>query len=167
MVNAFVGPAWEEPVKEASGRKWYRLLLDLGVLGSLPCRVVENSKQANDKAPTHLVFYSPVADGEDVRIGALWPHVNEETKAEYLMGELQLDKLGLVELKGGAKIDFRLLAGGVGIRLSAVKQRASEKSPTHHAWRTKARMKAPAAGRPAEEADIAPDSEEGDETAAA
>ncbi len=165
MTNAFVGPAWEEPVKEAPGRKWYRLLLDLGVLGSLPCRVVENSKQANDKAPTHLVFYSPVTDGEDVRIGALWPHKNEET--EYLMGELELGKLGLVELKGGAKIDLRLLAGGVGIRLSAAKKRASEKSPTHHAWRTKARTKPQTAGTPAQEADIAPDAEEGDETAAA
>ncbi len=168
MVNAMLGPVWEEPVKDAPARKWYRFLLSLGALGDLVCRIVENPKRENENAPTHLVFHSPVADGEDVRLGALWPHENAETKAKYLMGTLDLAALGALELKGGAKLDLRLLDGKVNVRLSAVKERRSEKSPTHQLWRTKPRKAAPAPA-PAPSDALPPDADdgEGEEGAAA
>ena len=166
MTNALLGAAWEEAVKEAPERKWYRLLLAFGVLGSLPCRIVESPKKAIENAPTHLVFFSPVTGGEDLRIGALWPHKNEESGAEYLMGELDLAVLGILELKGGAKVDLRLVDGRLQMRLSAVKERASEKSPTHQLWRTKQRGKA-RTEQPSKQTDLPLEGpEEGDVAAA-
>ncbi len=167
MVNAMLGPAWEESVKDAPGRKWYRFLLSLGALGDVVCRIVENPKREAENAPTHLVFHSPIADGEDVRLGALWPHKNPETGAEYLMGVIDVALLGALELKGGAKLDLRLLDGKVNVRLSAVKERRSEKSPTHQLWRTKQRKAAPATPASAEADALPPDAEEEGESAAA
>ncbi len=143
MSKAVLGAAWSEAVKDAPDRRYYRVLLDLGVLGALACRIVENAKRTNEKAPTHLVFFSPLADGEDVRIGALWPYRNPDSGAEYLTGHLELGSLGQVELKGGAKLDLRLLKERLGIRLSELRERASDRSPTHQLWLMTPRSKAP------------------------
>jgi len=145
MSKAVLGAAWSEAVKDAPDRRYFRVLLDLGVLGTLACRIVENAKRTNEKAPTHLVFFSPLADGEDVRIGALWPYKNPDNGAEYLTGHLELGSLGQVELKGGAKLDLRLLKERLGIRLSELRERASDRSPTHQLWRMMPKPKAQAA----------------------
>jgi len=154
MSKAVLGAAWSEAVKDAPDRRYFRVLLDLGVLGTLACRIVENAKRTNEKAPTHLVFFSPLADGEDVRIGALWPYKNPDNGAEYLTGHLELGSLGQVELKGGAKLDLRLLKERLGVRLSELRERASDRSPTHQLWRMTPRSKAQAvaatSGRTAE-----------------
>jgi uncharacterized protein (DUF736 family) len=141
VANAKLGVAWSESVKDAPERRYYRALLDLGVLGSLPCRIVENAKRANEKAPTHLVFFSPLTGGEDLRVGALWPYKHPDTGAEYLTGHLDLGSLGLVELKGGAKVDLRLVKDSVAMRLSEARERARDRSPTHELWRMTDRAK--------------------------
>jgi len=137
-MEIMLGPAWQEPVKGDSGRKYYRVLLRLGVLGVVPCRIVENAKRANEKAPTHLIFHSPIADGDDVKVGALWPHAG----AAYLLGQIELSAFGVLRLKGGATLDLRLVNEEIGIRLSAVGERKSDKSPTHQLWRLTPRSKA-------------------------
>lgn len=132
--DARLGVAWQEPVKDAPDRKRFSLSLSLGVIGPLSCRIVENPKRENPKAPTHLIFHTPI-EGEDLRLGALWPGKSERTGTEYLTGNVDLHALGVLELRGGVKVDFRRVGERLPVRLSKNKDGKTDRSPSHVLWR--------------------------------
>jgi|GEM_PF-5884195 len=134
-MKSLIGAAWKEAVKGAPDRAKFNVSLDLGMSGTLTCRIVENTSRTED-APTHLIFYSPI-EGQDVKVGALWPYGD----APYLIGHIDLAAFGKIRLKGGIEIDFRLAGDRIGVRLSAVAERRNEKSPTHQLWRMRPRGK--------------------------
>ena len=104
----------------------------------IPCRIVENSKPKSERSPSHLMFFSPV-EGEDRMVGAFWTRKSEKAGTEYLMGDITLSRFGLVEIKGGAKLDLRLAGGGLGVKLVAAKPSTAEDGknrPTHYLLRT-------------------------------
>ena len=129
-----IAAAWEEKTR-GTDRTWFRLAVDLGILPSIQARIVENTKreEMKENAPTHLFLFSPM-DGRDVRVGALWPYTNGEG-VTYLTGHIDLAAFGEVALKGGGRVDFRLTGERIGVRLSAVEEPKSERSPTHRLWR--------------------------------
>ena len=131
--KALIGSVWEESVQGAPERSYFSARLDLGVLPSLACRIVENTKREKENLPTHLMFYFPI-DGRDVKVGAFWPYDNGAGK-EYLIGRFNLAAFGEVALRGGIRVDFRLSGDDIGVRLSKVAERRNEKSPTHQLWR--------------------------------
>lgn len=131
--DAKLGVAWEEPVKDSPDRKRLSLALSLGAVGQAPCRIVENTKRENPQAPSHLVFHTPI-EGQDLRVGALWPG-KSRTGAEYLTGNIDLHAFGLLELRGGVKVDFRRVGDRLPVRLSKNEDRKSERSPSHVLWR--------------------------------
>lgn len=134
--DARLGVAWQEPVKDAPDRKKFSLALSLGVIGPLACRIVENPKRENPRAPTHLIFHTPI-DGEDRRVGALWPGKSERTGAEYLAGNVDLHALGVLDLRGGVKVDFRRVGDRLPVRLSKNEGAKTDRSPSHILWRMK------------------------------
>ena len=154
--DARIGVAWKEPVEGAPERSKHALALSLGILGQVPCRVVENPKREDPKAPTHLIFHTPF-EGEDRRVGALWPHTSKSSGAEYLLGQVDLRAFGELEILGGVKIDCRRVADPVGVRLSVNGEPKSDRSPTHYLWRLqplpKDRRTAPAVESSAGEAE--------------
>lgn len=139
-----IGSAWEQEAKGSGGRKYLQVSVSLGgLLPALHCRVVENPKRTKPRSPTHIALYSP-RDGETVRIGAFWPHTNGNG-VSYLIGYVETRAFGKVQHLGGGETDFRLAGEKVGVRISAVRERLSEKSPTHQLWRMRPVAKAAAA----------------------
>jgi uncharacterized protein (DUF736 family) len=132
--DARIGAAWREAVEGHPERSKYSLLLSVGIAGQVPCRIVENPKREDPKAPTHLIFHSPI-EGEDLCVGALWPHTSKSSHNDYLLGQVDIRALGLVEILGGIKLDFRRVADKVGVRLSKNGERKSDRSPTHYLWK--------------------------------
>jgi len=139
-----VGAAWKEATASDPNKRYYRVAVDLG--GLVPpayCRIVENSKPKKDLSPTHYMFFSPV-DGDDRRVGAFWTQKSKESGTTYLMGELAPSSFGVIELKGGAKLDLRLAGGVVRVKLVAAKPAAVEDGknrPTHYLLRMAFRAK--------------------------
>lgn len=136
MAKLLIGAAWKEAVKAAPDRSKFSVSLDLGMVGALACRIVENTSRT-EGAPTHLVFYSPI-EGQDIRVGAFWPYKD----APYLTGNIELAAFGKVRLKGGIDVDFRLAGERIGVRFAPAGERKSEKSPTHLLWRMMPHSKA-------------------------
>lgn len=132
--DARVGVAWKEPVEGAPDRSKLALMLSAGIFGQIPCRVVENPRREDPKAPSHLIFHTPF-EGKDLRVGALWPHTSKTSGAEYLLGQVDPRAFGELEILGGVKIDCRRVADPVGVRLSANNEPKSDRSPTHYLWR--------------------------------
>lgn len=130
---SLVGAAWQESVKGAPDRSVYRVSLPCSIFGQIACRVVENPKREGEKAPTHLMFFSPF-EGEDVKVGAFWARTSPTTGSEYLGGEIDPAAFAVAELRGGAQVDGRRMAGPVRVRLSKNANRASDRSPTHLLW---------------------------------
>jgi len=130
---SLVGAAWQEAVKGAPERSVYRVSLPCSIFGQIVCRVVENPKREGEKFPTHLMFQSPF-EGEDVKVGAFWARVSPSTGSEYLGGEIDPAAFAVAELRGGAQVDGRRMAGPVRVRLSRNANRASDRSPTHLLW---------------------------------
>ncbi len=139
-----VGSAWEESTANDAAKRYYRVAVDLGgMVPPIHCRIVENSKPKSERSPSHIMFFSPVEGGDRV-VGAFWTRKSEKTGTEYLMGDITLSKFGLVEIKGGAKLDLRLAGGGMGVKLVAAKPSASgdgKNRPTHYLLRIVSRGK--------------------------
>ena len=152
-----VGVAWEQETAGDPSKRYYGVALDLG--GMVPpiyCRIAENSKPKGDRSPSHMMFFSPV-DGEDRMVGTFWTRKSEKTGTQYLMGEITLAKLGLVELKGGAKLDMRLAGGGLGVKLVAAKPSEAQDGknrPTHYLLRTVPRSSRKPAAEEVVEAEV-------------
>lgn len=132
--DARIGVAWREPVEGHPERSRYSLLFSFGLAGQAPCRIVENTKREDPKAPTHLIFHTPF-EGEDLRVGALWPHTSRSTGTQYLIGHVEVRAFGVLEVAGGVQVDFRRVADRVSIRLSQNEAKKSDRSPTHYLWR--------------------------------
>ncbi len=132
--DARVGVAWKEPVEGHPERFWYSLLLSMGLAGQVPCRIVENAKREDPKAPTHLLFHTPF-EGEDLRVGALWPHKSKNSGATYLIGHVDLRAFGDLQVLGGIQVDFRRVAERLSVRLQESDRQKSDRSPTHTLWR--------------------------------
>jgi uncharacterized protein (DUF736 family) len=132
--DARIGVAWREPVEGHPERSRYSLALSLGLAGQVPCRIVENGKREDPKAPTHLIFHTPF-EGEDIRVGALWPHTSKNSGAQYLLGQVDVRAFGQLEVLGGVQVDFRRVAERVGVRLSKNESKKSDRSPTHFLWK--------------------------------
>ncbi len=143
-----VGSAWEEVSANDAAKRYYRVAVDLGgMVPPIHCRIAENSKPKSDRSPSHLMFFSPVG-GEDRVVGWFWPRKSEKAGTEYLMGEITLSRFGLVELKGGAKLDLNLAGGGLGVKLVAAKaapEAEGRNRPTHYLLRIVSRAKKVAA----------------------
>lgn len=165
-----LGAAWEDKAK-GSGRSFFNVAVDLGgLLQAIGIRIVARAEQRptpnGKKTPSHVAFFTPL-DGEDAEVGAFWPFKSPTSGLDYLVGHLSLSKLGVVELKGGAKVDFRRTED-VSVRLTAVKERKGEKSPTHQLWRMTGKKKAavaatattPAAEPGISDDDLPPEEEE-------
>lgn len=139
-----IGAAWEETTVADAEKRYYRVAVDLGgMIPSISCRIVENAKPKSERSPSHIMFFSPV-DGDDRVVGAFWPHKSEETGKSYLMGQITPSRFGIVELKGGAKLDLRLAGGAVGVKLVAAKADGDSEGknrPTHYLLRTVPRSK--------------------------
>lgn len=139
-----VGAAWEEATEGDSGRKYYRVAVDLGgMIPSIWCRIAENAKPKSERSPSHVLFFSPVV-GDDRVVGAFWPRKSAETGTAYLMGQITPSKFGVIELKGGAKLDLRLAGGAVGVKLVAAKANGEsdgKNRPTHYLLRVMPRGK--------------------------
>ena len=132
--DARIGVAWKEPVEGAPERSKYMLALSAGIFGQVPCRVVESPKRENPKAPSHLIFHTPF-EGKDLCVGAFWPHTSRRSGAEYLLGEVDVNAFGELEMMGGVKVDCRRVGDKVKVRLSANTEPKSDRSPTHYLWR--------------------------------
>lgn len=132
--DARIGVAWREPVEGHPERSKYSLALSLGLAGQVSCRIVENGKREDPKAPTHLIFHTPF-EGEDLRVGALWPHTSQNSGAKYLIGQVDVRAFGLLEVMGGVQVDFRRVAERMGVRLSKNEAKKSDRSPTHFLWK--------------------------------
>jgi len=161
---SLVGAAWQESVKDAPERSVYRLSLPLSIFGQIPCRLVENPKREEDKAPTHLLFHSPI-EGEDVKVGAFWARTAQASGSAYLAGEIDPAAFDVAELRGGSQVDARRMAGPVRVRLSRNAKRASDRSPTHLLWLMKPARRSPEAAASAEApapGDFAPEGAEED-----
>ncbi len=134
-----VGAAWEETTAGDAGKRYYRVAVDLGgMIPSISCRIAENGKSKSERSPSHIMFFSPV-DGDDRVVGAFWTRKSEESGTAYLMGQITTSRFGVVELKGGAKLDLRLAGGAVGVKLVAAKASADadgKNRPTHYLLRT-------------------------------
>lgn len=142
-----VGVAWEEETISDPTKQYYQVALDLGgLMPSISCRIVENGKRKSEGSPSHSMFYSPV-DGDDRHVGAFWPYKSEETGTAYLTGQIEVWKLGVIDLKGGGKVDFRLSDRTIRLKLVAAKDVADDdskigkKRPTHYLLRLTRRGK--------------------------
>ena len=147
--DARVGVAWKEPVEGHPDRSRYSLMLSMGLAGQVPCRIVENQKREDPKSPTHLIFHTPF-EGEDLRVGALWPHTSRNSGAKYLIGHIDVRSFGELEILGGVQVDFRRVSDRVGVRLQENEAQRSERSPSHILWKMdpvskEKRLPAPAA----------------------
>jgi len=132
--DARIGVAWKEAVEGHPERSRYTLKLSLGIAGQVPCRIVENPKREDPKSPTHLLFHTPF-EGEDLRVGALWPHTSKNSGATYLIGHVDLRSFGNLQVLGGIQVDFRRVAERLGVRLQESDRQKSDRSPTHTLWR--------------------------------
>ncbi len=132
--DARIGVAWKEAVDGHPERSRYTLKLSLGIAGQVPCRIVENPKREDPRAPTHLLFHTPF-EGEDLRVGALWPHKSKNSGATYLIGHVDLRAFGNLQVLGGIQVDFRRVAERLGVRLQESDLQKSDRSPTHTLWR--------------------------------
>lgn len=134
-----VGSAWEQTTSGDPPRTYYGVALDLGgMVPPIHCRIAENPKPKTERSPSHFMFFSPV-DGEDRMVGSFWTRKSEKAGTTYLMGQITPYKFGVVELKGGAKLDLRLAGGAVGVKLVAAKPSEAEDGknrPTHYLLRT-------------------------------
>jgi len=139
-----VGSGWEEVTVGDASKRYYRVSVDLGgLVPPIYCRIAENSKPKSERSPSHYMFMSPV-DGQDRMVGAFWPRKSEEAGTTYLMGQITPSRFGVVELKGGTKLDLRLAGGTLGVKLVAAKPSAAEDGknrPTHYLLRTVPRGK--------------------------
>ena len=152
-----VGSAWQEESAGDPSKRYYGVALDLGgLVPPIHCRIAENSKPKSERSPSHLMFFSPV-DGEDRVVGTFWTRRSEKTGTAYLMGQITPSKFGVVELKGGAKLDLRLAGGAVGVKFVAAKPSEAQDGknrPTHYLLRLVPR------GKKAAEEAVEPEVEE-------
>lgn len=134
-----VGSAWEDATAGNPSKRYYGVSVDLGgLVPPMTCRIAENSKPKSERSPSHYMFFSPV-DGEDRLVGSFWTRKSEKAGTTYLMGQITPSRFGVVELKGGAKLDLRLAGGTLGVKLVAAKPSAAEDGknrPTHYLLRT-------------------------------
>ncbi len=99
-----IGAAWSKPQASDPKKTRVDVLLDLGLLGNLPCRLVE-VKAETEKHPTHkLVYNEGEADG--IFFGAFWTATAKDGSHDYLRGELDFRRLGKRLLRGGVVVDF-------------------------------------------------------------
>jgi len=139
-----VGAAWEETPSGDPSKRYYRVALDLGgLVPPIHCRIAENAKPKSDRSPSHFMFFSPV-DGEDRMVGVFWPRKSVKAETTYLTGQVTPCLFGVVELKGGAKVDLRLAGGAVNVKLVASRAGAEpdgKNRPTHYLLRMSPRKK--------------------------
>jgi uncharacterized protein (DUF736 family) len=143
-----VGSAWEEATANDPTKRYFRVAVDLGgLVPPIHCRIAENSKPKSERSPSHLMFFSPV-DGEGRVVGAFWTRTSEEAGTTYLMGRITPSRFGMVEIKGGAKLDLRLAGGALNVKLVAAKpapDAEGKNRPTHYLLRTTPRGRKAAA----------------------
>jgi uncharacterized protein (DUF736 family) len=143
MAKLKIGSAWD---KQANGKKYISVELDLGVLGDVSCAVFEDTKRdASRKQPTHNLIHTPEG-GKAQYVGAFWAKTAKRSGQEYLMGKLQLSKLGVMSF-GAATVDFSKLDLPIEAKICRVTSTAEDKkAPQYIVLKVVRDAKAPVAG---------------------
>ncbi|MBI2932494.1 MAG: hypothetical protein HYY16_12650 [Planctomycetes bacterium] len=129
MAKDKLGSGWD---RDADGKKYVSVAIDLGALGELSCAVFENTKRdASRNQPTHNLVYSP-EQGKTKYVGAFWKKEGKQG-GEYLMGRIALKELGTI-LVGGVSVDFSKVELPIDAKICRAANE-NGKGPNYHVFR--------------------------------
>jgi uncharacterized protein (DUF736 family) len=138
-----IGAAWTRPQASDPTKKRVDVLIDLGILGALPCRLVE-VKAETDKHPTHKLVYNE-GDTDGIFFGSFWKATAVESGREYLRGVMELHRLGKRLVRGGVVVEFGKLGEKLHCKIVEAPKEADGAGPDRLVMRFTPRKSAAAA----------------------